>query len=357
MTEPMWWIVGAYLLVATTLLAGNARPRAYEGAVLRFQESVGVELPHDIGEQLRKRMLVNRRSGLIGGMVGLLVSAVIVSSRTSDPGAIEMLILAAGAFAGPALAVSIVTLINTRKPATDQVRYARAQAVRLSDYVSGLERWLPRGLVAVVILYFATWGIATWLGLLPRTSVSALISGVLFALGAVATLLIFEIAGRRIVAMGNRVGSPDELVWEDAIRARTVRDISGAPALVGMYAVLFGLPSLVGQGTAAGFLHWVGIAVIACVLLVVLIMVILRPERHFLRKLWPELAATTGKPYGPNGSSKPQSADATGKPYSSAATGKPYDADAAGKPYGANAAGMPSGANATGQPSDTDTEG
>src|SRR5690606_22755761 len=115
---------------------------------------------------------------------------------------------------------------------------------------------------------------------------------------AVLLLLIFEIAGRRIVAMGNRVGSPEELVWEDAIRSKTVRDISSAPALVGLYAIAHSLPSLFGERTEAPFLGWMGVAAFAGTLIVLVITTTLRPERHFLRRLWPELAASTGQPYG-----------------------------------------------------------
>src|SRR5690606_2933221 len=103
---------------------------------------------------------------------------------------------------------------------------------------------------------------------------------------------------RRIVAQGNRVGSPEELVWEDAIRSRTVRDLASAPAAVGLYAILFSLPDVFGEGVDHGFMAWTGVAILAGTVLLLMVTIILGPERHLLRRLWPELAATTGKPYG-----------------------------------------------------------
>lgn len=304
MTEPfwLWWVVGAYLALATALLLASVRSRAYEGAVLRFQSSVGVDLSQEMGQKLRKRMLRNRRSSLVGGAIGILVSAFVISTQTADPGALETMSIAAAAFAGPALAVSITTLLTTRTPADSRVRYARSQAVELSDYVPATERWLARGPATLAVLYFAAWGLGVWFELIPSGGRAALIGGAILSAISVASLLIFEIAGRRIVAMGNRVGSPEELVWEDAIRSQTVRDITSAPALVGLYAIVYSLPYLLDQG----FLGWIGVAASAGVLVVLLITITLRPERHFLRRLWPELAATTGKPYG---------ADATNSPY------------------------------------------
>lgn len=298
MTDTLWWIVGAYLIVATAILVANARSHAQENAVLRFQTSVGVELPQSLGEKLRERMLVSRRSQLVGGIVGLLVSALIVSSRTADPGALEVMILAAGAFAGPALAVSITSLFTPRIAADDHLRYARSQAVELSDYVPGTERWLARGPAVLAVLYFAAWGTGIGLGLIPKAGVASLISGVVLALIAIGSLAIFEVAGRRVVAMGNRVASEEELVWEDAIRSHTVRNISSAPALVGLYAIVSAVPVLIGRGDDSTFMGWIGLVAAGVVLVVVMITIILRPERHFLRKLWPELAAATGKPYG-----------------------------------------------------------
>lgn len=295
MTSILWWVVGIYLAIATTLLIANARPHAQESAVLRFQTSVGVPLPQWLGEQLRQRMLANRRSQLVGGMVGLLVSAYIVRA---DLGALEVAIVVAGTFAGGALGVSVTTLLSTQGAATDQVRYARSQAVELSDYVPGVERWLARGPAALAVLYFTAWGIGSWTGLISPADVRVLLGGVVLTLLAVASVVIFEVAGRRIVATGNRVSSPEELVWEDAIRSRTVRDIVGAPVLVGLYAILYSLPSLFSDGAQSWFTTWTGPAIAGGILLALLFTATLRPERHFLRRLWPELAATTGKPYG-----------------------------------------------------------
>src|SRR5690606_14332770 len=85
----------------------------------------------------------------------------------------------------------------------------------------------------------------------------ALVGCSLLALLAIGSLVIFEVAGRRIVSMGNRVASEEELVWEDAIRSQTVRDISAAPALVGLYAIVSAVPVLFGEDSV--LLGWTGV--------------------------------------------------------------------------------------------------
>src|SRR5690554_152884 len=110
-------------------------------------------------------------------MVGIVVSAIIVASQASDPGALEVSILAAGAFAGPAVAVSISTLLIAQRATADQVRYARSQAVELSDYVHGTERWLARGPAILAVLYFTVWGVGIWVGALQQAGLPALIKG------------------------------------------------------------------------------------------------------------------------------------------------------------------------------------
>lgn len=302
MTSILWWVVGIYLTIATALLIANARPHAQEAAVLRFQTSVGVPLPQWLGEQLRQRLLVTRRSQLIGGMVGIVLSA---SSVRTEPDTLQSAIVVTGVFAGGALGVAIATLLSTQRVTGGEVRYARSQAVGLSDYVPGLELWLARTPAALAVVYFSAWGVGSWAGLIPPADVRVLLGGAVLTLLAVASLIIFEVAGRRIVATGNRVSSPEELVWEDAIRSRTVRDIVSAPVLVGLYAILYSLPALFNDGVQSWFITWTGSVIAGGIVLAALITLVLRPERHFLRRLWPELAATTGKPDGADAASSP----------------------------------------------------
>ena len=298
MTEPVFWIIGTYLAVGIVLLLATLRPNAHENVVLRLQTSVGVDLPHGIGEQLRRRFALNRRSQLVGGMVGVVLSAAIIGWTVPDPDAVHGMMIAAGAFAGPALAVSITTLLTSGKPEDDRPRYARAHAVGLGDYIPTLERWLARGPVLLAVLCFVGWAFAIGMDLHPARNVALLASGGGLALLSAASLFVFEYFGRRIVSMGNWATSPEELVWEDALRSHTVRDIASAPSLVGLYAILVGLAPTFDPSAESRFFGWAGLAAVGVLLLLLLVTVILRPERHFLRRLWPELAATTGKPYG-----------------------------------------------------------
>src|SRR5690554_4912883 len=230
-----WIAAGLYLLIGAGVLLANARPRAQARAVEKFALNVGLPLPERLAEPIRRRMLGKRRSSIVGGMIGTAASAIafLISPASSPEGALSPLIVVAGLLAGFAIGTSVSAFRNAaRHVSDDRVRYARAQAVSLNDYVSRAELWLARLPVALAAVAAATIATLAQLGLVHYTGTAALVGSVVLALVSIGTLVVFELVGRQVVAMGNNVETPEDLVWEDAARAMTIRELAGAPTFL-----------------------------------------------------------------------------------------------------------------------------
>lgn len=296
-----WSIVGVYLTIGIGVLIVNARPHAQERAVLKLAQSVGIPLPERLGDTIRRRILSSRRGNVVGGMVGVVLSTwAIASEMPSEQFVLGPVVVVGGALAGSAVGISIAAILSARRGSDNRVRYARALAVKLDDYVSSTERWLARGSGALAVVSLIAGTVCVSLGWANYASNWSIVRSIAFALIVTAALAVFEVAGRRIVAMGNHAGSPEELVWEDATRSLALRDVASAPAFLGLYGILLGNIGLATGGPNAGS---PGIAVVAAglgvatvLIAVVMLVAALQPQRYFLRRLWPELAARAGNP-------------------------------------------------------------
>ncbi|MHA6693779.1 hypothetical protein [Homoserinimonas sp. A520] len=303
MTDTLWWIVGAYAAVTAALLLGDSLPHARERAVLRFENSLGLTLPAQLGEPLRRRMVNQRRSYLLGGVVGIAASATAVTpALQSLPEHLILWTLFGGMFTGAAIATAIAALFSARPRVGDHERLARATAVALDDYLAPLDRWTARLPVVFAVAAIPLSLVGNELRWTSVSSQSMFICGVILAAMAVTSLVVFEVAARRIVAKGRPIGSLDELVWDDAFRFQVLRDLRYAPLVLSAYAL--GL-----TGSALGIMsagveepNSISFGVFATLLICTFIALwaarAAKTQRHFLRRLWPELAAEADNPVG-----------------------------------------------------------
>lgn len=296
-----WAIVGVYLAIGVAVLIANALPHAQERSVLKFATSVGVALPNVLAEPIRRRILSGMRGNVIGGTIGVVLSTWAFAAETSSGQfVLGPLAMVGGAFAGSAVGNSVAAILSVRRAPDHRVRYARAIAVELNDYVSRTERSLARVSVALAVVSLLAGMACVSLGWAHFSGSWSVQGSVIFALTVVASLVVFEVVGRRVVAMGNHVGSPEELVWEDAMRSRAVREIAYAPVFLGLYGILLSNFALTtgepGAGSRAIVIVAAALSVAAVVIAVGALIAALLPHRHFLRRLWPVLAAEADSP-------------------------------------------------------------
>lgn len=296
-----WATAGAYLILGVIVLCANARPRAQERAVQKFAVNTGLPMPDHLAEPIQRRIVRRRRASTIGGMLGATAALVALIASPGAGGMLAPLVIVAGIFAGWAIGASVSALRTTAEQSEQEgVRFARANAVELGDYISRGELWLARGPVALAVVVVISMMTLAQLGLVRYVSAAAVVSAIALAVVAVGTLVTSEVVGRKVVAMGNHVGSLEDLVWEDAVRALTIRELVGAPVFLGYYCLLMAAsPLVVSPADAARpafAIASLGIAIVTLAIALGMLVSALAVKRHFLRRLWPELATAADNP-------------------------------------------------------------
>ena len=222
-----------------------------------------------------------------GAVVGALVAGVAAWLLTFDEATSDRLLILAGALAaGGGAGIALTALRNASRRPSDLPVFARSTSVTLADYSAPSDRFLAWGLVALAIIGC---GVASFLTTAP---LSPLLVGLTVA--AVAALVFFEISARRIVALGQPAGSVTELVFNDALRAGYVFDLLVAPITLGTYATLIALSTIVaslGEPVVDAFRPWAPLALLALIVACSFLSVRADSRRHYLRRLWPDIAA------------------------------------------------------------------
>ena len=304
MTPFLWFIAGFLILAAIVLIVLTFVP-AYRAASVRMMaRTVGLALPAGPLDSLEANFASRSRASAFGALVGavLVVTALVTGFiPTQDPptlgGAAEIWLLIGGWYVGMGVGAAVRAL-SARTPAPVGERYARPGAVDMRDYLAPIDLVGGRIAVAagVVVLTLATVVAVTGLGVAP-TSVIFSIGGIVVLL-SVASLVVFEIAARRILDRAQPAASPEALAWDDAIRAMTVREIVTAPLSLGIWgslAIGILLMDSFREGNAwpAGLIAVTALVVIiaAGILGAATYSIATRPQQHYLRRLWPDVAA------------------------------------------------------------------
>jgi len=284
--NPSAWTVAALIAaVGIVMIARTFQPVSRTAQAESFARSVGLALPDSLRPVVTERVALRRRGGAIGLVAGIATTSFLLSM---DPASSQYFaspfLLIGGAFAGLAVGVAVSAARASAPLHPDSVKYARPSAVRLDDYVAPLERAGGRIVIGLAVA-----------AVIAAIVVGAPISGVLIGLVTlgVASLLFFEIAGRRIVDRAQPAQAPEDLTWDDAVRASVLRDMVTAPIILGADTVVVAGGALVDHLFADSELARIGI-VVACVAAAIALAsasLTSSPQRYFLTRLWPKAAA------------------------------------------------------------------
>lgn len=282
-------ILAAVLLAMTLVIIVLSFVPAYVASAARaLSRSAGLALPDELAPRIRARVARRIRAVAAGASASIVISVALLATGLLQPSQrIGDVWLVLGAyFAGMAVGAAINA--TTDRPTTDEngPRLARSGAVSLADYVSPLERIGARVMVGLAALVLVVSLLATGLGPARVTSGFAILAL------ALASLVLFEIAGRRIVDRPQPVGSPTELAWDDALRAGSIRELVTAPLVVGAWGTMFvGADQLFSSQIINGLWAVAGLALAGGYCAVAIYSVVSRPQQYYLRRLWPEVAA------------------------------------------------------------------
>jgi len=281
-----WFITIAWLVLFVILGALTLVPAYARYAALRRAYRLGITLPANLEAEVVHRLMARQRGAAIGGILLTALAAAAfqwelgVDNDSDQTG----LFIVGAAFAGIGIGASVAALAARVAADPDRVRVARSNAVTVRDYVAPLELVGARSVViaAVVALIVGAVLAATGsdIGLYPIA---------VFAVSGAVSLAVFEVVSRRIVDRPQPAGSTAELVWDDAVRASTLRDLVTAPLALGAYCLIFGVFGVTGTGAPVLVVTIVGGIFVAALVAAAIVTMVIRPDGYFLRRLWPDL--------------------------------------------------------------------
>jgi hypothetical protein len=296
--SPLTWAMCLFLIIfAAGLIATAGSPRALRNLPERLSRDVGLPLEATIEPAIRR----NARRRRLGSGIGILaLTAVAIGLLAGPLAAVEgngetwfvVGALLVGVTSGAAVAV-----VTDRVPTPpDGIRVARARSVGVGDYVPGSERIGARVIVAAAVLSTAAVAIVPTVASTPDTLPLWLAAMLGTGLSVVA-LIMAEVVGIRIVRRAQPAGSTNELAWDDALRAITLRDLVLAPIVAGLYGVVLALAAILSstqlpEQLRNGLLALLVIASVLVAIAIGVVSAVRQPRRYYLRRLWPELAGS-----------------------------------------------------------------
>jgi hypothetical protein len=279
--------LGMIVGFALTFVPFCARWSAYRHAV-----SIRIDLPAHLERTVAARLMARSRGGSLGGLVFTVAAALAFHFEigVNHDSQLTGLFIVGSTFAGVAAGTAVAALSGSRTIAPDRPRVARARAVTVSDYLAPFERIGARIVVygAVGVLLVASVFAAPGAG-------GSLFAIAFFAIFGAVSLALFEVASRRIVDRSQPAGSTAELVWDDAIRASSLRDLVTAPLALGAYCLVFGVFGIAESSThpAAMLVSWVVGSIFGLTgLAAAIYSIATRPQRYFVDRLWSDLRAS-----------------------------------------------------------------
>ena len=298
-------------------IAGAERARRSEGsrAALALARAVDLPLEPSVEPVVRRRLGRREVAGAVGGLLLVWAAAVwweVGPPRWDAPDAVSLgpMVVALAFFVGHATGLAAVAWAESVRPVGPAgPRVARLSAPVVADYVARHERWGAWALAALAPLLAVLTRVVEVTGAADVGAPPWSVLVVAAVLPAVVTGL-GELAARRLVAGPQPAGHPLELAWDDALRARTLRDLVTAGLVVGAVAT-FAVLGLVSSSAPGGWPENPVVGVVSGLALVLLLAAVvmavvswtLRPQRHVRTRLWPD------GPHGPEGSTGPDGPD------------------------------------------------
>jgi hypothetical protein len=276
--------LGMIVGFALTFVPFCARWRAYRHAV-----SIRIDLPDRLERTVAGRLMARSRGGSLGGLVFTVAAALAFHFEVgvNHDSQLTSLFIVGSTFAGVAAGTAVAALTGNRTIAPDRPRVARARAVTVSDYLAPFE------LIGARIVVYAAVAVLLVASVFAAPGAGGSLFGIaFFAIFGAVSLALFEVASRRIVDLSQPAGSTAELVWDDAIRASSLRDLVTAPLALGAYCLVFGVFGIAESSThpAAMLVSYVVGGIFGLTgLAAAIYSIATRPQRYFVDRLWPDL--------------------------------------------------------------------
>lgn len=283
-------------IVGLVVLAWYSRAAAARSAARTFARKVDLALDSSRELTVGRRIARREQAGVVGGLLVAAATTLAIGARSAgdETGRFAVFFLMLAFFAGRAAGCGAVAWWESMRPVDLSLpRIARTSSPDLSDYVPGSERIGSRVVavaalaVALVVALLEPSGVGD---LAPVPVWLALTAGV----GPAVVCVVGELVARRLLRRRQVATSTLDLAWEDALRARTLRDVISVALAAGCYAPLI-LLGVAGNGfpdgwpvhAAVGVLDVLVVALLLGMAAMAVLSQVRRPEAHVRRRLWP----------------------------------------------------------------------
>jgi hypothetical protein len=274
-----------------------AQPAKAASSAHSFARKVDLGLADHTAEVVTARMVRRERAAIVTGGLGALGAAALAALTTEEAaGGFRLLAVVLGLFVGHAVGHGVVAWRESVSRAADGPRLARATVPTHGDYVARHERvgaWVVAGLAflggaALLLLGGSEVLDGAFRGIVP-TGFAVAVMGV-----PALTVVLDELLARRLLDRPQVAATTLELAWDDALRSRTLRDMITVPLTTGYFG-LTALLGVVGDRVEGGWPDDPAVGIMAGAFIVLLlggavmavVSLVLGPERHVRRRLWP----------------------------------------------------------------------
>lgn len=296
------FVLVAVVAITLVVLARLSTPALRRTAAHAYARKVNLQLDAALEDAVASRLARRQAAGVVTGAVLALVLAPVLRPGEEPAGApwVSPLVVFLAFFLGTALGSAGVAWYESSRPLPPGPRLARATVPGHGDYVPRIERWGAWVMAAVSpavaggLMALDGAGLVE-LGDLPVPLVVAAVVAPALA------VLADELSARWLLARRQVAGSTLELAWDDALRAKTLRDTVTVAVVTGAWAPLALVGSIAEEleggwpaNPAVGVVNGVGLVLMAALLVAGVASLVLRPEGHFRRTLWPLDAAVAG---------------------------------------------------------------
>lgn len=292
-------LVGALIgltVAGLVALAWYSRRPGARSAAHTFARKVDLALDRSREVEVGRRIARREQAGIVGGLLVAAATTLALGVRPpqDETGRFAVFLLLLAFFAGRAAGCGVVAWYESMRPVDlSHPRIARTSSPDLSDYVPGYERIGARVIagvalaVAFVVVLLEPSGVGD---LAPIPVGLALAAGV----GPPIVCLVGEVVARRLLLQRQVATSTLDLAWDDALRARTLRDVTSVAIAAGCYAPLIllgvagsGFPDGWPANTAVGVVDVLVVALLVGMVAMAVVSLVRRPEAHVRRQLWP----------------------------------------------------------------------
>lgn len=270
-------------------------PAGRAAAARRFARSVDLSLPPALAPAIGRRLAVRELAAMGTGLLLGWGSVAVLAGTTGPDG--HGLVLAAAFltfFLGHAIGNGATAWWEATRPVLPAgPRVARAAVLAQGDYVAPIERLGARAMVSVSVVVVLGVLIGSDVGWFTIDPLHPIWIGAALIVPP-ALLVMHELVAARLTRRPQPAGSALDLAWDDAMRARTLRDMVTVPIATAAYVPL-ALLSLVSERIGGapprsfGFDLVTGafLVLLLALLVTAVVAIALRPHRHFREQLWP----------------------------------------------------------------------